>query len=239
MNREVIIVGGMTGWGKSLWSKIYSYHVNRLLVYDPAMSFPAVNFSEADGEHGELCFPSVIENLDNDRFLYGPDKNQGKKQQALEPFRVGIFEPDRISELGGAAFALGHNLLVLEETSTIFEKGQRNLEAWLRRLIFLGRHRQCSILCIAQRFMSVPIDIRSQANRVISFNQHEPEDIRYLTETFGKELVERIPSLERFQCFDRHNGKTYEYSIENMAEKTLGIKLDKPEESGYTAFHTD
>lgn len=224
MKRDVIIVGGMTGWGKSLWTKTYTAHANRLLVFDPFKSFPNVQFD--DEEHG---FDDLSEALSGFDFLL---EDQGKKV-----FRVGISDPARAHKLGGMAFMLGNNLLVLEELSMLFDKGQRRLEDWARELIFRGRHARCSLLVIAQRFMSVPIDIRSQANRIISFNQHEPEDIKYLVETFGKEDALTIPSLDRFCCLDRFNNVTYKYSIKDKAERTLGIKLDKQDVGDYTAFY--
>ena len=38
--REIVLVMGMTGWGKSWWSKLYSRMFERKLVYDPTLSFP-------------------------------------------------------------------------------------------------------------------------------------------------------------------------------------------------------
>lgn len=224
MKRDIIIVGGMTGWGKSLWAKTFTAHADRLLIFDPFKSYPDVKWNDEEGGLTEL-----LDSIDDFNFLL---EDQNKKV-----FRVGSSDPDEAHRLGAASFVLGNNLLVLEELSMIFDKGQRKLDSWASRLVFLGRHNRCSMLVIAQRFMSVPIDIRSQANRVITFNQHEPDDVSYLNQTFGKEDAASIPSLPRFHCIDRFNGVTYKYSIEDKAERTLGIKLDKQEVGDYTAFY--
>jgi hypothetical protein len=224
MKRDIIIVGGMTGWGKSLWAKTYTAFADRLLVFDPFKSYPHVAFDDAEGG-----LDDILDSLDDFNFLL---EDQDKKT-----FRAGSADPANAHRLGAMSFMLGNNLLVLEELSMIFDKGQRRLEDWASRLVFRGRHNRCSMLVIAQRFMSVPIDIRSQANRIISFNQHEPEDVKYLVETFGKEDAYTIPSLERFCCLDRFNNVTYKYSIKDKAERTLGIKLDKQDVGDYTAYY--
>lgn len=224
MKRDIIIVGGMTGWGKSLWAKTYTAFADRLLVFDPFKSYPNVAFDNADEGFNDL-----LDSLDDFNFLL---EDHDKKA-----FRVGTSDPAEAHRLGAASYVLGNNILVLEELSMIFDKGQRRLDEWASRLVFRGRHNRCSMLVIAQRFMSVPIDIRSQANRIISFNQHEPEDVKYLVETFGKDDAYDIPSLDRFCCLDRFNNVTYRYSIKDKTERTLGIKLDKVDASDYTAFY--
>jgi hypothetical protein len=224
VKRDIIIVGGMTGWGKTLWTQTYTAFADRLLVFDPFKSFPNVAFDNSEGGLDDL-----LESLDEFDFLL--------EDQDKRTFRVGTSDPSEAHRLGAASFVLGNNLLVLEELSMIFDKGQRRLDEWASRLVFRGRHARCSMVVIAQRFMSVPIDIRSQANRIVSFNQHEPEDVKYLVETFGKEDACTIPSLPRFFCLDRFNNVTYKYSIKDKAERTLNIKLDNQDVGDYTAYY--
>lgn len=224
MKRDIIMVGGMTGWGKSLWAKTYSAHADRLLVFDPFASYPNVAFDDAEGGLTDLQ-----NSLDGFNFML---EDQDKKV-----FRVGTIDPNKVPSLGGLSYVLGNNLLILEELSMIFDKGERQLDDWAGRLVFRGRHSRSSILVIAQRFMSVPKDIRSQSNRIITFNQHEPDDIKFLDSTYGKELASTIPSLPRFHCLDKFNDHIYQYSIEDKAERTLGIKLDKQDVGDYTAFY--
>ena len=214
----------MTGWGKTLWTKVYSSHARRMLVFDPTISYPRVGYDNAN--HG---LDEFLESIDGFSLF--------EEEDIRREFRVGTSNPERVSQLGGAAFVTGNNLLVLEEASMLFEKGQRRLEPWLSRIVFLGRHQRCSVCVLAQRFMSIPIDIRSQASRVVTFNQHEEDDVSYLQSVFGKEDSKRINSLPKFMCLDRCGIETFEYSIVDLVKKDLGIELDRGKEEEYTSYY--
>lgn len=233
MNREVIIVGGMTGWGKSLWVKTYSAHAKRLLVYDPLHdpTFPHFGYPQVKYDSEEHGFDEFQEKSQPGTWDFLKDKKD------TVTFRVGTAFPNRVEDLGIAAWNVGNNLLVIEEASTLFEKGQARLPRWLSDLIFVGRHRRCSLCFIAQRFMSIPKDVRSQASRIVTFNQHEEDDMSYLRSVFGKDDAARVSTLPKFTCLDHCETTTYEYSIADRAEKVLGIKLDRENHSEYRSFY--
>lgn len=204
MNREIVLVMGLTGWGKSWWSKIYHRGFSRALVYDPAMSFDTLYLPMEE---------IVSRSLD--------------AENPPPTFSFGFNSADDIEAAGGLSFALGNNALFLEELATVFEKGQARMPEWAKRICFYGRHRSCSLVLIAQRPTYIPIDFRSQANRVISFCQHESADTDWLSDFFDKEKMSRLNTLEKFYCFDYHNGQVSEYSIAAQVEQIWGIKLDK------------
>lgn len=207
MNREVCLVLGKTGFGKSLWSKIYLQGYQRKLVFDPMMTVETFYMK------GEDLAAEVTENLD--------------AYQRAPSFSFGIYEPSDVPIIGALAYAVGNNLLLLEECAMIWDKGTRQLEPWCHRLVFTGRHQRASLLLIAQRPVSIPIDFRSQANRVVTFQQHEGGDMGWLVDFFGRERVEEMPTLPKFECFDYHNGQITRYNIRSLVESRLGIKLDK------------
>ena len=202
--REIVLVMGMTGWGKSWWSKLYSQKHDRKLVYDPSVSFPVDEYLPIEDIVGNI--------LEEDR--------KSKK------FNFGFVDPDDIPQAAGALFVLGENLLIIEECATVFEKGLARLPEWGKRHCFYGRHQSCSIVLIAQRPTYMPIDFRSQANRVITFCQHEGADTDWLQDFFGKERMQRMSQLPRYSCFDWHNGKITEYSIVRKVQETFDVKLD-------------
>ena len=209
MKREVAIVVGKTGFGKSLWGQLYARLWPRRLIYDPTSTYRA-----------EYLPPEEI-----------IDRVANKETKS---FAFAVSDPEYVPALGLLAYGRGDNLLVLEEASTFFPKGQSRLDEWARQLVFMGRHQRCSLLFVAQRATSIPIDVRSQANRIVSFQQHEPDDVRTLSEFFGKERAELIPNLPKLECFDFHNGDTMRYSIRRSVEHDLGIRLDIEPESVYT-----
>jgi len=208
MDREVILVTGLTGSGKTLWGRLYTQSTARFLVYDPAGDFNVL-FLPVD-----MIYQEVVE-------------------RRTEAFRLGTFCREDVDALGCMAFGVGDVLMLIEEASTVFMKGAR-LDQWAHRLTFLGRHRRCSVMILAQRAVSIPIDFRSQANRVISFCQHEPDDLLWLKEFFGNE-VRGLPALPKWSCLDWQAGHVDCYSIKLQAEKMLGVSmgLDRRSESAY------
>lgn len=212
--REVVLVMGMTGWGKSWWTKCYSKQFPRRLVYDPSATFPVQEYKSIDEITEDI--------LDEDR----------KSTQ----FNFGFTEPEDIPQAAGALFALGDNLLIVEECATVFEKGLARLPEWGKRHIFYGRHQSCSIVLIAQRPTYMPIDFRSQANRVVTFCQHEGADMDWLADFYGKERMDRLLTLPKFSCFDYHDGVVHEYSIRDKVFREFGVLLDSRIESEYPTF---
>lgn len=208
--REIVLVMGMTGWGKSWWSKLYSRIFTKKIVYDPTATFPVDNLNPEthmyDGTISELC-----------EVVLNPE---------VKKFSVGFSNVEDIEQAASASFARGDNLLVLEELATVFDKGQARLPEWGKRHVFYGRHFNCSMLLIAQRPTYIPIDFRSQANRVITFCQHEGADMDWLVDFYGKERMSRMMTLPKFNCFDYHNGVVKEYSIVSPVQQVFGVTLD-------------
>lgn len=204
LEREITIVMGMTGWGKSWWSKLYSLKWKNRLIYDPSMSFP------------EVIWGNLHDHVEN---LIG--------EEPVPEFQYGFVDENEVPQAGSITFVRGNMMLMIEECAAVFEKGQARLPEWAKRLCFFGRHRECSLTLIAQRPTYIPIDFRSQANRVITFCQHEDADMQWLKEFFGKERMDRMMSIPKFTCFDWHNGKVTEYSIVDQVKDQFGVLLDR------------
>lgn len=194
MKRDVIIIVGRTGSGKSQWAKIYTRKTKPLYVYDPLLSYPGCEIDE----DGEILKDTVENPRPTDRVM--------------------IFNRDLVSRASDTCFVRGNCTLLLEECSTIWPKGAR-LDESMSRQIFLGRHRAVNLILMAQRATSIPIDLRSQANRIVSFGQIESDDLAWLGEFFGKERAKKIPDLKPFSCFDYHDGAVSTYNIKAQAEK--------------------
>lgn len=217
--REVTLVMGLTGWGKSWWTKLYKRSFSRSLTYDPSASFPCGK----DGKDYDTIDNIVADLMDEpEKTVFNPEK----PKKTLLDFDKGFMDGDELQAAGGLSFALGKNVLIVEECATVFEKGLARIPEWCKRVVFYGRHRECSIVLIAQRPTYIPIDFRSQANRVITFCQHEGADMNWLLDFFGKERMERLSSLPKFHCFDYHNGQVSEYSIVKSVKEEFGVSLD-------------
>lgn len=189
MTREVIAVLGKTGYGKSVWTRKYAAPQSRLFVFDPMLSFPC-------------------DYLDNDTLIARFDNGDFDTGQV---FTVGSGSPDDLELLGALTMLAGDALLVVEECAIAFDKYAK-IPPWLRDIVFLGRHRNASILVTAQRAASVPIDLRSQVSRLVTFQQSEGDDLSWLKPFLGRDILE-LPNIPVLTCFDASNAEKTKYSI--------------------------
>jgi DNA helicase HerA-like ATPase len=189
MSREVVIILGKTGFGKSTWLAEYAARFTRLFAFDPFGKFPA-NYWDGD---------FIIERAQDGNF------EPGRK------FRVGSYNRNDLELLGALAFLSGDCLFVIEEAGFIWGKGER-IPDWLREIVFLGRHKNVSLAITAQRAAYIPIDLRSQANRLVTYWQTEMVDVGWLENYLG-ERVNEIPMLPKYVCLDAEDNKISRYKI--------------------------
>lgn len=193
LDRQVTLILGMTGFGKTQFAKHLVEDCERLLIYDKLGTYWNAKYKNP-------------EDVQDFIFSHDDDKLANLK------FRFAWHKEEAVPIFGITAFQAGNTTLLLEEMSTITNKGVRDLPKWFKEMIFLGRHQRMNIIMIAQRPASVPIDLRSQANRVICFQQVEDCDLTWLKSRFGK-MADDIPNLEKFECIDRYDGKLSRYKI--------------------------
>jgi DNA helicase HerA-like ATPase len=186
MQRDIVFVLGRTGSGKSHWAKKFLASRTRLFAFDPFGALPGVSFAR-DDDH-------LIEMYDA---LY-----ERETERSFRPslFAIGSTNPEHVDVLGAMSFERSNCTLALEELSLVFPRRQP-IPPWCRDLVFLGRHRGCSLVLIAQRAASVPIELRSQATRIVTFQQTEPRDVAWLGDYYG-EQADRVPELDDFYCLD-------------------------------------
>lgn len=187
-DRNVIGILGMTGYGKSTWLYHYLRGHKRVFVYDPFAKFPA-NYLTED---------QLLQQYDNGGFVEND-------------FCIGSRRLDDLELIGAIAFKTGRCHLVIEECGFAFSKGQR-IDEWLEEIVFLGRHQAVSVVVTAQRAASIPIDLRSQMRRMVSFRQVEFQDTQWLENYFG-EYTNEIPDLPHYKCFDSEDGNIETYSV--------------------------
>lgn len=187
MDRDFIIVTGNQGFGKSVWTKLYAESRPRFFVFDPKGEYRA-DFVTAPSEWME------------------PVINGTTKE-----FRYGTSLPYELPIYADAAYGVGDCLLVIEECALIFRRGEE-LQEWARPLVFMGREQRVSLVLVAQRAAKIPLDIRSQASRIVTFRQTEPDDVRTLRERMG-EAAEGVPNLSRLTCLDWTPEGVKSYSI--------------------------
>jgi hypothetical protein len=88
---------------------------------------------------------------------------------------------------------------VMDVTFVVEELGYfmsaTSFPASFARLVMGSRHQRVSIIGITQRATKIPRDLRSQADKIYTFQQVEPGDVKYISEFMEMKDVNRVKSL--------------------------------------------
>lgn len=117
------------------------------------------------------------------------------------------------------------SLVVVEETSLYARPTY--LPDEIAKLVRYGRHRQIDQIYIARRPSEVHRDLTAQADLVISFEQREPRDVKYLRDVAGEE-AEQVQNLPRY--------KVLAFGDYEKMPIAVGEQLHRPQEKQIDAF---
>jgi len=193
-SREVVLITGKTGSGKSVLMKEMILQQPRVIVFDSVLEYPAA----------DPPFPAI--------YIYGYHdlvsflvKNQRK------PFRI-VFVPieDPQSKI---ILKTGEELTVFELVSKIIYEtlhqvtfaveeianymNKNSLPLYFDKIIRLGRHSSISIYATTQRPADMHPNLKAQCTKFISFKQHLPNDIDWIKQVIGDEAF-MLKDLETF-----------------------------------------
>lgn len=178
MQRDFILVVGLSGSGKSTWTKAYGAQKTRLLGFDPKAEYPNVDYLTDPQDF----IPGIL---------------NGEKQT----FRHFTPYAEEIPLFTTTAYAAGNCTLIFEECAFVFQRGE-SIPEWLESPVFMGREPQLNLVLVAQRASRIPLDIRSQANRIVTFLQNDPADARAIAERIGIDYRDEVSQLPLHTCLD-------------------------------------
>lgn len=190
--REVVIILGKSRYGKSTWLGKFLANKPSRFTFDPFRKAAATYYSGDD-----------LIRLHDEGHFQNP------------PYSAGTSAVDDVDLLSSVAFLNGNAktrpYFTIEECAIAFYKGERISDA-LQEAIFLGGHNWLSIVLVAQRAASIPIELRSQATRFITFLQTEKKDVEWCKDYLGDRFDE-LRTLPKLECLDWDNGTVTRYSI--------------------------
>lgn len=176
--RDIILVFGKTGMGKTRWTVRELKNRRRVLILDPVADDPYVG----------LVVQSMKEAVDY--------------VEEYPSFRLRTDRIDWLRDLCLLALAAGNTTAVLDEASRYLTP-RTNLELIAPEfldIVYRGRHTATSLIIVAQRASTVNIAARSQWTRIITFRQSEPADLHWLQDQAGEAL--NLNELQIGEYFD-------------------------------------
>lgn len=174
--RDVVLVFGQTGMGKTLWTRKYIRALKRVIILDP--------LSEYDGATTFEEFSDLVSHVESNNV-----------------FRVGYPNMTDFDRLCDLARCIDQCTLVCEESQRIIPPRMLLSESF-EDLIYRGRHTRTSLILVAQRASTVNIAVRSQWSRMVTFRQTEPRDLSWIEDATGLEIEKEISGLDKWEYYD-------------------------------------
>lgn len=176
--REVILVFGKTGSGKTEWTRHYLANCHRVIIADADQKgYPAIHFETLDDLVAYAEKNSQPRNFF--RVSYTPYEHEFPifldLARIISPVHLVLEEADRLPDPGDC-----------------FE---------YQEIIVRGRHTGTSLIAVSLYPYLMPKMLRSQATRIIAFRQHEPADIDWLRRVMGDD-AHRLSNLGDHEFFD-------------------------------------
>lgn len=169
--REIILVYGKTGMGKSRWTKRYLKTKRRVMVLDPML------------EHEGEAFDDMEELLNRVESYPTFRVKSEFVQDAPMLGRIAMVVNDRRRFEGKKHPEL---VLAIEESQRSLPSGNTPLPQSIEDIIYRGRHARVTLVTISQRPSTVHIAARSQWTRLVVFKQSEGADLKWLSEQTGE-----------------------------------------------------
>lgn len=163
---EVVLILGKRGSGKTTLAKKMRAGYTRVITLDPLLQYGGTVVTSFDG------FAEIFKN-----------------DPPPEKFDIVCrFQSDTDHDyMFRAVREIGNCMLVVEEAGIFIDpRSQMESFSWL---VNYGRHREISMICISRRVPELSIQFRSQINRMITFRQTEPPDLKTL-EAYGFDPVQ-------------------------------------------------
>jgi AAA+ ATPase superfamily predicted ATPase len=192
-SREVVLITGKTGSGKSTLFRELIQGQKRFIIFDTLSEY----------RNPDNPFPALFIRNIKDLLEYLSTNHR-------KAFRI-VFDPEDPDQK--IILETGETLTIFELTCKVIYEALSDVAfgveeiasyvypgyapPYLRKIVRFGRHSSISIYATTQRPPEIPPVIRAQITKFISFRQHEPRDIEWIRQIIGDE-ASKLKNLKRF-----------------------------------------
>jgi hypothetical protein len=179
-NTDRLIVVGLTGSGKTYWTNkhIVSEH-DSVACWDPHRNYDVAYYR-----------PDVRPEMTRKWGVNHPMGSFKRYREAFERFCQDAMDART-------------QVIIIEEVVLLMLRGC-NAEGALVTLATQARHYGCAVVYVSQRWYNIPVSVRSQCSRVVSFQQtdiHDIDSIAAATTESKPKLRAKLPNLKRGDYF--------------------------------------
>lgn len=183
MKREnkITVILGKKGYGKTSYTVAQTRELKRLIIFDYNREYEAGKVIT----HPKELIAQLRLNMDSFfRLIFRPDPN--------------IDIDLHFDFFSTICFKVQNYTVVFEEIDLVSKAGVMPLG--LKQIINYGRHQAINVLALSRRAHMVPRDLTANADAIVTFNQQEPRDIKYLTDYMGQ-AGEKVRDLKKTDTF--------------------------------------
>lgn len=180
-DNTILAIFGRKGSGKTELTRKIIREYPRVFAFDSLAEYDK-GFRVCEGR--QACMDAMLD-----------VKDQSRYRLALRCIEL----EDNLA-LMDLAYEFPRSLIVVEETSLYARP--TFLPNEIAKLVRYGRHREINQIYIARRPSEVHRDLTAQADLIITFEQREPRDVKYLRDVAsgdGAERVEDVQSLPKYK----------------------------------------
>ena len=204
---QLIMILGKRGSGKSSLLEKKLGQLPRFVLYNTLMEDCYSKFQQIE-KFEELC-----KEITRDTYRISYRGNDGLSME--EDF-------DYCTRL---CFATGNMTFAVDEID--LHSSPISLSQPLEEMISLGRHRNVDFYCASRRPYLIHPLIRSQANRIYSFQQTEPRDLKWCSEVMSPNTLEQLPRLPFFKFIEWNDGDNVTHKDESLTETDEESTIDE------------
>lgn len=177
---DIILIVGKRRSGKTYWLKHYLMRLattrTRYVLYDTNWEYqPQRNGIQTTN------LTQIINHF-----------NAGQLEIIYKPTEKTVEKFDLFCKV---CFQLNNIVVVIEEIEQY--ANAYNVPRYFKKIIDIGRHKGLGLICTSRRALRLPSDLPFNADHIIIFRQHRPQDLDYMAQWVGNGIY-KLPKLPEF-----------------------------------------